>query len=197
MSIEAGIGIGLMNHTLDQGLEREWFEVDTLRASTEQDGVGYRIAFGRRLSDSTKLMLYGGGGVVFPGMFFDNHGPFIPWELLYTLKERQLGLEFRYRAVRIAAGISFYNGTVKLRPDQREGYQPGMEWEGDLENTAGLHLMLGALMPETSNLSTSFSIIYRDIPLDFPTTPTGVDPEAFHRSHIEIRVGLQLNVEMF
>lgn len=198
MSVEAGIGMGFMDHTLEQGLEDEWFDVDTLRDSSEQDGAGYRIAFGRRLSDSTDLMLYGGGGVVFPGLFFDNHGPFIPPELTYMLKEKQLGLEFRYSVIRIGAGISFYSGTVELRPDKREEYETGEEWEEDLANSSGLHLILGASIPtETKDLHASFSIIYRDIPLDFPETPTGVDPEVFHKTHIEVRGGILVDVWLF
>ncbi len=144
MSIEAGVGLGFMDHTLEEGLDEEWFDVDTLRNSSEQDGAGYRIAFGRRLSEATDLMLYGGGGVVFPGIIFDNHGPFIPPELTYMLNEKQLGLEFRYDVIRIGAGMSFYSGTVTLWPDEREGYEPGEKWEGDLANTAGLHLIAGA-----------------------------------------------------
>ena len=198
MSIEAGIGLGFMDHTLDQGQEEEWFDVDTLRDSSEQDAVGYRIAFGRRLSEETDLMIYGGGGFVFPGVFFDNHGPYIPPELTYMLKENQLGLEFRYDVIGIGAGISFYSGDVSLWPDKREEYEHGAEWEGDLANTAGLHLIAGVSIPtRTKNLKASFSIIYRDIPLDFPATPTGVDPEVFHRTHIEARGGIRVDVELF
>ncbi len=198
MSIEAGVGLGFMDHTLEQGQEEEWFDVDTLRDSSEQDGAGYRISFGRRFSETTSIMLYGGGGVVFPGIIFDNHGPFIPPELTYMLKEKQLGLEFRYDVIGIGAGISFYEGTVNLWPDEREGYEPGEEWEGDLAATAGLHLIAGASIPmETAGFTTNFSIIYRDIPLDFPATPTGVDPGVFHRSHIEARGGVRVDIGLF
>ncbi len=198
MSIEAGIGMGFMDHTLDQGLEEEWFDVDTLRDSSEQDGVGYRIAFGRRLSEDTDLMLYGGGGLVFAGVFFDNHGPYIPPELTYMLNEKQLGLEFRYDVVGIGAGISFYDGTLSLFPDKREEYEYGAQWEADLANTMGFHLIAGASIPtEITSITINFSIIYRDIPLDFPVTPTGVDPEVFHRTHIEARGGIQVDVELF
>jgi hypothetical protein len=198
MSIEAGIGLGFMDHTLEEGLREEWFDVDTLRDSSEQDGLGYRIAFGRRLSEDMDLMLYGGGGLVFPGVFFDNHGPFIPPELTYMLNEKQLGLEFRYDVVGIGAGISFYDGTVSLFPDKREEHEYGPEWEGDLANTMGFHLIAGASIPtETTSITTNFTIIYRDIPLDFPATPTGVDPEVFHRTHIEARGGVKLDMELF
>ncbi len=67
-----------------------------------------------------------------------------------------------------------------------------------MANTMGFHLIAGASTPtETTSITTSFTIIYRDIPLDFPATPTGVDPEVFHRTHIEARGGVKLDLELF
>lgn len=192
ISFEGGLGIGNMDHTYP-GMEMELFGVDTLRRGGEQDGIGIRIVIGKRLSEDLTTAVYGGMSALFTGLFFDNHGPFIPPELCYSLKERSLGLEVRYSAVWAGAGYSFYSGTVQLYPDDLEGEAEGEIWEGKLGNTGGPHFQLGLLGPVNEKVDAGVYYIWRNIPLKFLETPTGVVPEETSRRMSEIRFMVQVN----
>ena len=196
ISFEGGLGIGNMDHTFS-GMEMELFGVDTLRRGGEQDGIGIRAGLGKRMSHGLTPVVYGGMSTLFPGVFFDNHGPFIPPELCYMLKEKSLGLELRYSAVRAGVGYSFYSGTVSLHPDKREGAEEGEEWEGKLENTSGPHILFGFSNPVNDNISVGVDLIWRSIRLQFPEAPTGVTPEEITRAMIEVRLSLQISTFAF
>lgn len=197
LSIDVGLGLGFMDHTLDNGVEEDWFDLDTLRAAHEQDGAGYRLGFGRRISEDVSLLVYGGGSYLFPGILLDNHGPFIPPELTYLLKEIALGLEVKFDFIRMGVGCSFYSGTVSLWPDDREEAKRGEDWKGNLADGIGPHLIFGFTSPTEKDFTAAIDLIWRDIPLDFPTTPTGIDPEEFSRSMIEIRTSLHVTANLF
>jgi hypothetical protein len=196
-SLEAGLGMGWMSHTLDDGLSSEYFEVDTLRKSIDQDAAGYRLSFGRRLNDRFHLMVYGGGSYLFPGLFFDNHGPFTRPELLYDLSEKQVGIECRMNVLRLGVGYSRYSGTVTLTPDDRPGMEPGERWKGDLKPRGGIHVIAGLTPTGHTKVAFSMNLIWRSIPLAFPATPTGADPDVFHRSMLEAQFMLYYNAYLF
>jgi len=193
--LEGGVGIGSMDRTVD-GMETEWFGVDTLRAGGENDGVGFRLGIGKRVAENLTPVIYAGGSTLFSGLFFDNHGPFIPPELFYVIKEKAIGLELRYINIRIGGGYSFYSGDVTLCPDDREGAEPGEDWDGILGNTGGPHFIFGAFS-QIEGFGWGGDLIFRPIPIQFPETPTGVTPEEFTRDVIEFRISAQIALYLF
>lgn len=196
IGIEGGLGIGHLDRSFP-GQEMEVFGVDTLRRGGEQDGAGIRAGIGRRITEDFSAVVYGGTSILFPGVFLDNHGPFIPSELLYTIAETSLGAEVHYRLARLGGGYSFYSGTASLRPDKREGAPSGDEWEGDLANTGGPHLVLGISSCRDRTVGAGLDMIWRSIVLEFLETPTGVIPERITRDMIEVRLSLQIRAFVF
>lgn len=173
------------------------FGVDSLRRGGEQDGAGFRAGFGRRITDNLSAVVYGGTSTLFPGIFFDNHGPFIPAEVLYTLTETSLGAEVRYDLARLGVGYSFYSGTASLHPEKEDGEPSGDEWEGELGDTGGPHLSLGISSCLDRTVGAGIDLIWRSIALEFLETPTGVMPERIVRDMIEVRLSLQVMVFVF
>ncbi len=190
--MEAGIGIGRMDRTVD-GRQEELFGVEVLRSGGEQDAFTLRAGFGRGFGDDILLMAYGGIASLPPGVFFDNHGPFIPPELTYSITEASLGLELRSGVFRTGAGCGIYSGVATLRPDQREGEEPGERWEGDLGVTAGPQMYVGfSGSAESCFADPGLGLVWRYIPVELPETPTGVTPEVYWRHMIELNASIQL-----
>lgn len=195
--VEAGLGIGRMDHGVD-GRHEELFGVEVLRGGGEQDAFGLRGGIGRGIGNGIDALLYCGVTALTPGLFFDNHGPFIPPELTFSMTEILLGLEARQGLLRTGVGCGFYSGTVDLHPDEREGYEPGEPWEGELGRTIGPHILIGFVGSDSGCVGdASLTFMWRYVPLSLPTTPTGAPPETFAKHMIELHFSVGLSGYLF
>jgi hypothetical protein len=193
---ELGVAIGRISNGFSDDAQMDQFG-EPLRHANEQDGIGIRAGFGRSMG-IFQASVYGGAAYLGSGALMDNHGPFIPAELRYSLGEFCYGVELRAWLFNFRIGRGSYSGSVELHAaDSTESASRDAAWETRLEDGRGMHLAAGIGCPP--GLPVYFNIEYcvRYIRHRLGETPTGAEPtEARPRmSEVRLAVGWNLPVD--
>lgn len=183
---EGALSVGGLGHTFnDDAIEQFGYDVDT---GCEQDGA-YLILGGGRYFGRFSTFIFGEIGRIAPGVLFDNHGPWIPPEVLLRMTMLAGGVELRYAPVRVRFGYGAYPGTAEIDNDYSDSLQafPPGSWETGIEDATGWHYSVGYHQPIDENMSAGIEWVQHFIDLRLEENGTEAVPTEQSAVQSEVR----------
>ncbi len=184
--IEGALSYGGMKHNFNDDCQEQFGY--NFRDGCEQDGAYFRLGLGRGFGPFGGY-IYGEAGYFGPGVIFDNHGPFIPPEILMHVTELSMGLEFRAYMGRLRAGFGRYTGsvTVQLDYDTTQVINPD-SWNTDLAGGSGWHYAVGLVGKTEKGILLGLEWIQHFFNVQLEENGLGTQPTEHDAKQSEVRI---------
>ncbi len=182
---EGALSIGGLRHNFNEDYQEQFGY--NFREGCEQDGAYFRLGVGRGFG-AYGGYLYGEVGYFGPGVIFDNHGPFIPPEILLRVTELSMGAELRAYLGRLRVGFGRYTGSAKVQLDYdtTQVINPD-SWDTDLVGSSGWHYAVGLVGRTQKGLVLGIEWIQHFFSVKLERNGLGTEPTEHDAKQSEFR----------